>query len=116
MPYGTEPFTDGYGDYKQPTIIDYDDKSSIISSSSNISPEERQKIIDQFKIDQENVLSEILSTNPAYGGTEYNHLTSAVNGKLIWDRAKIDALKADTTWLYNLLRFLRKKKKLNISH
>lgn len=111
MPYGTDPFIDGSGDYKQPTIIDYDKRNN-----TPLPPyiENKEEILSKFEKEKEEALNEVLSINPVYGGLDYNHLTSAVNGKLVWNTSKINELKDDTTWLYNLLRYLRKKKNQTI--
>ena len=111
MPYGTQPFTDGYGDYKQPTIIDYDRKTSI-NKSPDLTQEEKEQVLNQYKQDQKEALDNILSTNPMYGGEIYQHLTLAKEGKLIWDVKKIDSLKSDVDWLYRLDRYLSKRKEI----
>jgi ligand-binding sensor protein len=110
MPYGTDAFTDGYGDFKQPTVVDYDISTTVVNTPI-LSEEDRKKIIDQYKKDQEDTLKEILDTNPYYAGEVYKHLVFAKDNKLAWDTAKILALKDDATWLYNFNRYLTKNKK-----
>lgn len=112
MAYGTEPFTDGYGDYKQPTIVDYDKKLAVNVPRSSASKEEAEATLKQFKRDQEEALAEILECNPYLGGEQYQHLVFSDNGKLVWDVTKINALKDDVDWLYSFSRYVRKRKKM----
>lgn len=113
MPYGTQPFMDGSGDYKQPTVINHDK-----DAETSLPPffGDKEEALSQFEKDRQDVISEILSINPVYGGKEYNHLTFANQGKLAWDIKKIDAQKDDATWLYNFLRYLRKRKSISNSN
>ena len=112
MPYGTEPFTDGYGDFKQPTVIDYDKKvnNTYGKSPYQTSEEEKKEILDQFKKDQEEAYLAILHTNPFYAGGNYDYIITTKDGKLVWDAKKLDELKSNIDWLYTLLRFLNKRK------
>lgn len=112
MAYGTEPFTDGYGDFKQPTVVDYDKKvNNTYGASPYVStPEEKEQVLKQFQIDQDNTLSEILNTNPFHAGTLYQYLVYAKDNKLTWDIAKINDLKSDVDWLYTFARYLGKSR------
>lgn len=112
MPYGTDAFVDGYGDYKQPTVVDYDKRveDSTVNKLRPSTPEEKKEILKQFQIDQENILKEILEINPLFAGELYQYLVIAVNNKLAWNIEKINSLKGDVDWLYNLRRYLNKRK------
>lgn len=112
MAYGTEPFTDGYGDYKQPTVIDYDRKvnNTFGNKPYQTTKEEKEQILTQYQKDQEEALREILESNPVFAGDFYQHLTIAINNKLSWNFEKINELKSNVDWLYGLKRFLNKKK------
>lgn len=114
MAYGTEPFTDGYGDYKQPTIVDYDKRvnNTFGKNPHNTSKEEKERIFSQYEEDQKDALQQILETNPVFAGEIYQHLTQAVNGKLVWNVDKINELKINVDWLYMLRRWLDKQKEL----
>lgn len=114
MPYGTDAFTDGYGDFKQPTVIDYDKSESTKFIDSILSEEDKKEMEDQFKKNQQAALDNILSTNPYYAGDYYRYLVFAKDNKLVWDVAKIHSLKEDVNWLYTLSRYLDKKKKQKI--
>lgn len=115
MSYGTDAFTDGYGDFKQPTVVDYDKILTLGDNVPILSDEDRKKVEEQFKKDQEDALSNILNTNPYYAGEYYRYLVFAKDDKLIWDKVKIESLKEDVNWLYTLSRYLDKKKKLKIN-
>lgn len=113
MPYGTDAFVDGYGDFKQPTVIDYD-KQIVDGSSYHSTPEQKQKILEQYESDQHQILQEILDINPVFGGPDYQHLTFAKDNKLHWNIDKINTLKENVDWLYEFARVLKKRKKLQI--
>lgn len=115
MPYGTEPFTDGYGDYKQPTIIDYEKNLQDIKSISKFPKEDEVKILDQYNADQEAAFKKISEINPVYGGLKYQFLTTVVNNKITWDLKKITELKSNVDWFYDFCRYLEKRKKNNIT-
>lgn len=112
MAYGTNAFTDGYGDYKQPTVFDYDkDVNNTHGKSPYLSEEEKEQVLQQLNSDKELVLSKVFAFNPVYGGVKYNHLTYAINGKLAWNKEKILELKEDLDWLYEFYRYLKNREK-----
>jgi len=106
MPYGTEAFTDRYGDYKQPTVIDYDQADNEVAFNSISSEND----IAQHNKDIEEVYQEILSINPFHGGDRYLPFVHSVNGKLAWNTKKIDEMKSDSDWLFSLRKYLNKAK------
>lgn len=116
MPYGTDPFTDRYGDFKQPTVVDYD--NNIINNIVNVynpSDEEKKKVSEQYKEDQNRILASILDANPVYAGEAYQHLVCSVNSKLAWNTEKINLLKENADWLYTLYRYIKRRKKMLIN-
>ena len=108
MPYGTESFTDRYGDYKQPTVIDLDQSSKIVINPLSDSIDD---IIEQYKSDIELTIKEILSTNAFFAGKKYLTLTQSIDGKLAWNITKINEMKENSDWLFNLRKHLTKAKK-----
>lgn len=106
MAYGTNSFTDRYGDFKQPTVIDYDISSVIRFSSESIT----EDILKEFEENKLSTIENILKTNPVFGGVKYQHLTAAVDGKLIWNKSKILELSSNIDWLYALNRYIKKNK------
>jgi hypothetical protein len=113
MPYGTDSFTDRYGDYKQPTVIDYDQSAAKVVVNSNLSVEESLTI---HNADVEFALEEILSTNPFYAGNRYIDFVHSVGGKLAWNKDKINEMKSNTDWLLCLRQYLTKAKKKFIAN
>lgn len=112
MAYGTKAFTDGYGDYKQPTVLDYDQEvNNTFVKPPTLSSQEIEEYLKQLNTDKESVLSKVLLFNPVYGGAKYNHLTQAINGKLVWNTVKIQELKEDLDWLYEFYRYLKNREK-----
>lgn len=107
MPYGTEPFTDRYGDYKQPTVIDYDQSTNKVVVSSNLSVEESLK---KHNEDIEFVLKEILETNPFFAGERYVNFVYSNNGKLAWNIKKIEEMKSNSDWFFTLRKYINKAK------
>ncbi len=112
MPYGTDSFTDRYGDFKQPTVIDYDQSTNaVVSNPSHLSPEE---VLKKHQEDKELVLKEILEFNPFFAGSRYLEFTYSDNGKLAWNLKKIEEVKSNLDWLFSLRKYLNKAK-LNFS-
>lgn len=105
MPYGTDAFEDRFGDYKQPTVVDYDQSKAKVVSNPH-QPSESDVL--KHDEDIENTLKEILAINPVYGRSRYLSFTCSVNGKLSWDLAKIEKLKSDSNWLFTFRKFLIK--------
>ncbi len=113
MPYGTDAFTDRYGDYKQPTVVDYDqDAKKVNINPQNISPE----FIEQHKKDVEDIFQEILSINPFHAGTRYIDFVVSINGKLAWNVEKIQEMKSNSDWLFTFRKYLNKSKNNFISN
>lgn len=111
MAYGTDAFTDRYGDYKQPTVIDYDKELAINQGVTNSIPEESAKNIADHNEDKESILKEVLSLNPLFAGERYKDFYQAVNQKLVWKEDKIKEMSSDSDWLFNLRKYLTKAKK-----
>jgi len=113
MPYGTDSFTDRYGDYKQPTVVDYDQSTNKIVVSSDLSVEES---LNKHKEDVESALKEILETNPFHAGNRYMEFVLSDNGKLAWNTKKIEEVKSNSDWLFTLRQYLNKAKKKFIAN
>lgn len=110
MPYGTDSFTDRYGDYKQPTVIDYDKNLENLNYAGipNLSVEESLKI---HSDDIESTLKEILEFNPYFAGDRYRNFISSQDSKLVWNIPKINEMKSNSNWLFTLRKYLNKAKK-----
>lgn len=109
MPYGTDSFTDRYGDYKQPTVIDYD-KSIADGSLVDVSNLSVEDTLNTHKNDIEEVYKEILSFNPFFAGERYISFVQSVQGKLAWNVAKINELKDNSDWLFSFRKHLNRAK------
>lgn len=114
MPYGTDSFTDRYGDFKQPTVIDYDQSTNKVLMESSILFGEES--IEQHKKDVEDILKEILEINPFFAGQRYMNFVFSNNGKLAWDTKKVEEMKSNSDWLYTLRKHLNKAKVKFISN
>lgn len=115
MPYGTEPFTDRYGDYKQPTVIDYDQINNKVAVNPQNLPVD--EILEQHQKDVEDVLKEIVvNYNPYYAGERYKDFVLTKDTKLAWNIKKIDEMKSNSDWLFNFKRYLSKAKFKHISN
>lgn len=112
MSYGTNSFTDRYGDFKQPTVIDYDQSTSKVV----ISPLSIEECLKQHEKDIELILNEILETDAFFGGNRYLAFTQATNGKLVWNSDKIKEMKSNSDWLFTLRKHLNKAKNKFISN
>ena len=112
MPHGTDSFTDRYGDFKQPTVIDYDQSNSIVV----ISPLSVEECLNQHEQDINLILKEILETDAYFGGNRYLVFTEAINGKLVWNSKKIEEMKSNSDWLFTLRKYLNKAKTKFISN
>jgi hypothetical protein len=106
MPYGTEAFTDRYGDFKQPTIVDYDQADNEVAFNSISSADD----IIQHNKDIELVYQEILAINPFHAGDRYLPFVQSFDGKLVWNIKKIDDMKTNSDWLFSFRKFLNKAK------
>ncbi len=114
MPYGTEAFTDRYGDFKQPTVIDYDQSTNkVLMNSPDLSVEESLK---KHQEDIANILKEVLEINPFFAGERYRNFVYSNNGKLAWDTKKIDEMKSNLDWLFSFRKYLNKAKVKFISN
>lgn len=116
MAYGTQPFTDRNGDYKNPTIIDINKEYGKKKSYELPLVDEKQltRSKDELKAYKEEQIKFILSTNPFHVATEYPHLILRENNKLNWDSQVVTELCNDDVFRYNLYTLLNKRVSLNV--
>ena len=105
MPYGTDSFTDRYGDYKQPTVIDYDVSNKVVCN-----PQLSDLDLKKHEEDIAIILKEIFNTNAYFAGQRYISFTYAKDNKLQWDENKIKEMSTDTDWLFSFRKYIIKAK------
>lgn len=115
MPYGTDSFTDRYGDYKQPTVIDYEKNLEVDKYADRPLPSVKESLKDHQQ-DMEDILKEILSINPLFAGDRYISFVYSNNGKLAWNITMIDKMRENSDWLFTLRKYLNKAKSKFISN
>lgn len=106
MPYGTDSFTDRYGDYKQPTVIEYDKDLITVGSVTEISKEEKEK----YKSLIDSIIKNVLTINPFFAKEKYQELVLSKDNKVMWNKEKLYEMSKNLDWLFNFKTYLDKCK------
>lgn len=114
MSEGKGAFTDRYGDYKQPSIIDMDKEYGKKKSY------EKGIILegDTYKEDLVNwrkeSLSFILDNNPFYLATEFSDFILREEGKLVWNKPLVTEACKNDKLLGDMSLLMRKRIEINL--